>query len=117
MSENEKLILFANAAKYLLLFSIILLAIRFIYNEVRLHRNNRSPVYTERATVHYKHPEKEMVYAGRGNHELFFITFHTDQGQQLKLYMTYEHFYILEEGDTGMLTWQGEKFWKFEPEK
>ena len=117
MSEAEKLALFAAVLKYLLLASAVLLVIRFIRSELRLYRNSQAPVCTERATFHYKHPEKDMVCAGRGSSELFYITFHTDFGQQLKLYMTYEHFYILEEGDTGMLTWQGTKFWKFIPEK
>lgn len=117
MNADELLVLFPTVLKYLLIISVGLLILYFIRNEIRLHRNSQSPVFTERATVYYKHEEKEMVYAARGNNELFYVTFHTDGGQQLKLYMTYENFYILEEGDTGILTWQGEKFWKFIPEK
>lgn len=117
MSADEILVFLPTAFKYLLIVSIILLIIHFIRNEIRLHRNSQAPEFTERAVVHYKHEEKEMVYAGRGNNELFYVTFHTEGGLQLKLYMTYEYFYTLEEGQTGILTWQGEKFWKFIPDK
>ena len=117
MSADKILVLFPTLLKYLLIVSIILSIIYYLRNELRLHRNNQAPVFTERATVHYKHEEQEMVYAGRGHNELFYVTFHTEGGQQLKLSMTYEPFYILEEGDSGILTWQGEKFWKFLPDK
>ena len=117
MNTDELLGLLPTAFKYLFVGSIGLLLLYYIRNEIRLHRNSQAPVCTERATVHYKHAEKEMVYSGRGNTELFYITFHTEFGQQLKLYMTYEYFYTLEEGDTGTLTWQGERFWKFVPDE
>lgn len=117
MNADELMRWLPTVFKSLFLVSIVLLIIYFIRNEIRLHRNSQAPVCTERATVHYKHAEKEMVYSGRGNNELFYITFHTEFGQQLKLYMTYEYFYTLEEGDTGTLTWQGERFWKFVPDE
>ena len=116
MSADEILILFPSVLKYLLIVSAVLVILYFIRTEIRLHRNSQAPEFTERATVYYKHPEKEMVYAGRGNNELFYVTFHTESGQQLKLYMTYDQFYNMEEGQTGLLTWQGEKFWKFLPD-
>ena len=117
MSADEIMALLPTVFRYLLIASIVLLILFYVRNEIRLHRNSQAPVCSERATVHYKHTEKEMVYAGRGNNELFYITFHTEFGQQVKLYMTYEYFYTLEEGDTGILTWQGERFWKFVPDK
>ena len=117
MNAEEIQVLFSTVLKYLFIASIVLLIIRFIRSELQLHRNSIAPVCTEYATVHYKHPERDMVWAARGSNELFYITFHTEHGRQLKLYMTYENFYILEEGTAGMLTWQGERFWKFVPEK
>ena len=116
MSADEILVLFPTVLKYLLIVSAGLVILYFIRTEIRLSRNSRAPEFTEQATVYCKHPEKEMVYAGRGSHELFYVTFHTEGGQQLKLYMTYDQFYNMEEGQTGLLTWQGEKFWKFLPD-
>lgn len=101
------------------LFSISVLyqIIRYIMLEYRGHKNRNAPVYTERATVYHKHEEKDAPYLGQGYSYVYYITFHTDFGEALKLYMTRDDFYILQEGDVGELTWQGEKFWKFIPDE
>ncbi len=96
--------------------SLLFLLVRFCVIEYRLHKIGKAPVYTEPATVHYKHPEQDLINAGRANGSIFYITFHTDFGVAVKCYMGYEHFYILEEGMHGELTWQGERFIKFIPE-
>ena len=91
--------------------------IRFIVLEYRTHKNSNAPVFTDHATVLIKHPETDAPYLGRGYSYVYYITFHTDFGETVKLYMNRDDFYTLSEGDTGMLTWQGEKFWKFIPDK
>ena len=91
--------------------------IRFVLIEYRLHRNSTAPVCTDRATVYFKHEEKDLPYMGRGYDYVRYVTFHTDRGEAVKLYMTGQQFFELQESDVGMLTWQGTKFWKFEPEK
>lgn len=110
-----------NGLKFVLItlfsFSVLFSVIRFGVMEYRGCKNRNAPVFTERATVHYKHPEMDAPYLGRGYSYVYYITFHTDFGQALKLYMTRDDFYILHEGDVGLLTWQGEKFWKFIPEE
>ena len=91
--------------------------IRFVRREYRLHKNSAAPLCTDRATVYFKHEEKDLPYMGRGYDYVRYITFHTDRGEALKLYMTGQEFFEIREDDVGMLTWQGDKFWKFEPEK
>lgn len=91
--------------------------VRFISLAYRSHKNGNAPVFTERATAYYKHPEKELPYMGRNYSYVRYITFHTDFGQAVKLSMNQEDFLLIPEGTVGELTWQGEKFWKFKPEK
>ena len=91
--------------------------IRFAIIEYRLHKNSAAPLCTDRATVYFKHEEKDLPYMGRGYDYVRYITFHTDHGEAVKLYMTGQEFFEVNENDVGMLTWQGKKFWKFEPEK
>lgn len=91
--------------------------IRFAIIEYRLHKDSVAPICTDRATVYFKHPERELPYMGRGYDYVCYITFHTDHGDAVKLHMTGQEFFEIQENDVGTLTWQGMRFWKFEPEK
>ena len=90
--------------------------IRYICLEIRNHRRSRAPVMTDRAVAYYKHPEENAIYLTNGYNYLYYITFHTDSGLAVKLYMTRDDFYIIQEGSSGMLTWQDDKLWKFIPD-
>lgn len=91
--------------------------IRMVITIYRNDRKNKAPVYTEHAVVFHKHKKNDIVFAGIHSSYVFYITFHTDFGQILKLYMTRDDFYVIEEGAAGQLTWQGDKLWKFIPDK
>jgi len=91
--------------------------IRFAVREYRLHKNSIAPLCTDRATAYFKHEEKDLPYMGRGYDYVCYITFHTDHGEAVKLHMTGQDFFEIQENDVGMLTWQGTRFWKFVPEK
>ncbi len=84
--------------------------------EYKLRQNNKAPVSTSGAIAYFKHPEQALVNAGRTSGDVHFITFHTDSGDIIKLYMNPRQFYAIPEGSRGILTWQGERFWKFEQE-
>ena len=92
-------------------------SIRFAIIEYRLHKDSVAPICTDRATVYFKHEEKDLPYMGRGYDYVRYITFHTDHGETVKLHMTGQEFFEIQENDVGTLTWQGTRFWKFEPEK
>lgn len=112
MEKVIEIILFAGLG-FFVLFEIIRMA-------VTLHRNNKknkAPVYTERAVAYHKHEKTDIVFAGIHSTYVYYITFHTDFGEILKLYMTRDDFFIINEGDVGQLTWQGDKLWRFVPEK
>ena len=99
------------------IFVALCAVIRFVIIEYRLHKDSVAPLCTDRATVYFKHPERSLPYMGRGYDYVCYITFHTDHGEAIKLYMTGQQFFEIQENDVGMLTWQGTKFWKFESEK
>lgn len=99
-----------------LIFVVVSMVIRFILMEYRLYKRDRAPMETAPAIAWYKHPDMEPVLAGRSSTYVYYVTFHTDSGDILKLYMTPDQFYSIEEGSRGILTWQGPKLWKFEQE-
>ena len=98
------------------LFGLYML-VSFIILEYRNYQNSNAPVFTEPAVAYFKHPETQLVNQGRTSGDVHFITFHTDNGEICKLYMTAQNFYSIPEGSRGILTWQGERFWKFEIEE
>ncbi len=97
-------------------FSVLCMLVQFILHEIRSHKNSQAPIRTERATVHCKHDQQDILPQGTSSGYVFYITFHTDFGEIVKCYMDYNHFYTIEDGATGQLTWQGERFLKFIPE-
>ena len=61
------------------------------------------------------HPKQELL--GRHSTWIYYVTFHTDSGLILDLYLSGESYFSLQEGDVGILTWQHNRFWKFEKEE
>lgn len=106
-------VIFYVAIGIFILYEIIRMTITIYRND----KKNKAPVYTERATAYHKHKETDIVFAGMHSSYVYYITFHTDFGEILKLYMTGNDYYIIPEGAVGQLTWQGDKLWKFVPEK
>ena len=101
-------LLILAAAAFLLYFVIV---------EYRNHRRNNTPVETARAVAYYKHPDMEPALAGRHSSYIYYITFHTETGEILKLYMNSQDYFAISEGSWGILTWQHNKFWKFQKEE
>ncbi len=106
-----KLLFYITAGFFLLWFIA-----RFAVTEFVTRRNSKAPLVTCGATVRTLHPEIAVVPQGRTSGNTFFVTFRLDSGAEVKLHMTYEHFYLLKEGDRGQLTYQGTRFWKFQKE-
>lgn len=109
---NTKAILYA-----LFIISIICMVIRFFIMEYRLYKRDQAEIETAPAIAYYKHPDMEPFLAGRGSTWIYYITFHTDSGDILKLYLNPDQFHAVAEGSRGLLTWQGTRFWKFEQEE
>lgn len=96
--------------------SLGLMLVNWIRLELSGHRNRTANVQVSRAVAYYKHPEVDYLPQGNASSGVYHITFHTDGGDIVKLYMNPGDYYSIEEGAWGELTWQGEKFWKFRQE-
>jgi len=100
----------------LVILAIAGFLIYFIVVNYRSSKRNNAPVETARAIVHYKHPEMEAVLLGRHSSYIYHVTFHTQTGEILKLYLNPKDYHSIPEGSWGMLTWQADRFWRFEKE-
>lgn len=98
-------------------FCILYWILHTVVLEYRLRKNDQSPVLTDMAVVYCKHAETALVNQGRSSGDVHFITFHTDSGDIVKLYMNASQFYSIPESCRGLLTWQGQRFWSFEEEE
>lgn len=115
--DVEKIRSVANIILYIALgFCILYWIAHSIVLASRNHRNSTAQVMTEPAVVYLKHQETALVNQGRTSGDVHFITFHTDSGDIVKLYMNAQDFYSIPEGSRGILTWQGTRFWKFTQE-
>lgn len=97
-------------------------AAHFVYLNYRGWKQRKLPVQTARATVYCKYPDPEYVSGSQNIHAtssgyIYYITFHTDTGEVLKLYLNPKPFFAIEENAVGQLTWQGGRFWNFVPEE
>ncbi len=95
---------------------ILLCLVRWIRLEQKLRRNGRAEVETCGAVVFAKDGDSGYLPQGRASSSVYSVTFHTDTGRALTLDLSYDDFYIIREGTHGVLTWQGQRFWKFVPD-
>jgi len=94
-------------------FAIAAGLFKFILMEYRTAKIRNAPEVTVRATVHYKDPDTFPVMAGRTTNYVYHITFHTESGEALTLYMNRDAYFNIPEGASGELLYQGEKLWRF----
>lgn len=52
----------------------------------------------------------------RGSHWDYMMTFALADGEEVELYVTEDIFSTLKEGQSGLLTWQGKRFYHFDPD-
>ena len=109
-------------AMYILIgLGVLSFLAHFLIIEIRSHKRNNAPVETGLAMAYCKHPEFETTTVrtnvGMRNDTIHYITFHTESGDILKLYMHEKDYYAISDGSRGTLTWQADKFWKFEKEE
>lgn len=94
-------------------FSAIAGLSRYILMEYRTAKIRNAPVETVRATAYHKDPDSYPVMAGRTTNYVYHITFHTESGEALTLYMNRDAYFNISEGASGALMFQGEKLWRF----
>lgn len=94
-------------------FSAIAGLVRYILMEYRTAKIRNAPEVTVRATAYFKDPDSYPVMAGRTTNYVYHITFHTESGEALTLYMNRDAYFNIPEGASGELLYQGEKLWRF----
>lgn len=87
--------------------------IRFIRIEYHTAKIRNAPEVTVRATAWYKDPDSYPVMAGRSTNYVYHITFHTESGEAVTLYMNRDAYFNIPEGASGVLLYQGKKLWRF----
>lgn len=92
----------------------------FISVNRRGSRNRRAPEITTRATVAAIRTTSENIsFFNKYSHasgEVFYVTFYADVGGEIELYTDGDHAYLMHEGDSGELTYQGTRLCGFIPE-
>lgn len=86
---------------------------KFILLEYRTAKIRNAPEITVRASVYYKDPDTFPVIAGRTTNYVYHITFHTESGDAVKLYMDRDAYFNIPEGASGELHYQAQKLWRF----
>ena len=86
---------------------------KFFLLEYRTAKIRNAPEVTVRATAYYKDPNTFPVMAGRTTNYVYHITFHTEAGEAVTLYMNRDAYFNIPEGASGELLYQGEKLWRF----
>lgn len=94
-------------------FAIAAGLFKFILMEYRTAKIRNAPEVTVRATAYYKDPDTFPVMAGRTTNYVYHITFHTEAGEAVTLYMNRDAYFNIPEGASGELLYQGEKLWRF----
>ena len=94
-------------------FAVAAFLIRLIRIEYHTAKIRNAPEVTVRATAFYKDPDSYPVMAGRTTNYVYHITFHTDSGEAVTLYMNRDAYFNIPEGASGELVYQGERLWRF----
>lgn len=94
-------------------FAIVVGLFKFILMENRTAKIRNAPEVSVRATAYHKDPNTFPVMAGRTTNYVYHITFHTEAGEAVTLYMNRDAYFNIPEGASGELLYQGEKLWRF----
>ncbi len=81
-------------------------------------KNNHSPRLTVPVTVVAKRTNVSRHHHGTEHHTStstsYYVTFEVESGDRLELHVPGSEYGLIVEGDTGLLTFQGTRFLKFE---
>lgn len=85
-------------------------------NRVYRDKDDKGPEMTGSATVK-SHRVAQGRYLGKAPSRWnYMVTFTLSDGEEIELYTPQSDFQLLKEGACGTLTWQGKRFYGFEPD-
>jgi len=90
----------------------------FFTTNYRGYLNRKQPVVEVMATVLSHREGGEIVSTGgmliSGSDTISFITFASDNGQLIEVYVGKQDYHTIHDGEYGKLTYQGQRLWRFE---
>ena len=95
--------------------------IYYIQTMIRTWKEERQPTLTTGATVAGRTANAENVlyssFFNRDGGDVFYLIFHTDEGEKLTLRVPRDDYFTIGDGVHGELVYQGGQCWRFEPER
>lgn len=79
-------------------------------------KDDKGPEMTGRATVKSKRVAQGRYLGKAPSRWNMLLTFTLSDGEEVELYVTQDIFSTLKEGQSGQLTWQGKRFYHFDPD-
>ena len=95
---------------------VLLGVVGYFYNNWAYRdKEDYGPEMTGKATVKSKHVEQGRYLGKAPSRWNYMMIFSLSDGEEIELYVTQDVFATLQEGHTGQLTWQGKRFYHFDP--
>lgn len=89
----------------------------YLYNNCAYRdKDDKGPEMTGRATVTGKRVEQGRYLGKAPSRWNLLMTSSLSDGEEIELYVTQDVFSTLQEGRSGQLTWQGKRFYHFDPD-
>lgn len=80
-------------------------------------KDDKGPEVTGHATVVSQRVDQGRYHGSVRTRWNYMMTFALSDGEEVELYVTDDIFSSLKPGQSGQLTWQGKRFYAFEPDK
>ena len=102
--------------QFVLVFALLGVAGYFYNNWAYRDKDDKGPEMTGRATVTSKRVDQGRYLGKAPSRWNLLMTFSLSDGEEIELYVTQDIFSTLKEGHSGQLTWQGKRFYHFDPD-
>ena len=102
--------------KFILVLSLLGVLGYFYHNWAYRDKDDYGPEMTGRATVKSKRATQGRYLGKAPSRWNLLMTFSFHDGEEIELYVTQDIFSTLKEGQSGQLTWQGKRFYHFDPD-
>lgn len=79
-------------------------------------KDDKGPELTGHATVISRKVDQGRYLGKAPSRWNYMMTFRLSDGEEVELYVTDDIFSSLKDGETGQLTWQGKRFYHFDPD-
>lgn len=103
------------------IFTFGILIYNLVMNIRQWHKNNKSPklsvdatVVTKRAHVRHHHHHHNNGHMHVSSSTTYYVTFQVQSGDRMELKVKSYDYGMMAEGDCGVLTFQGTRFFGFE---